>query len=791
MSRFLSNNKSNIIVADSVEDVRKHIVGLLKNDYNVIDACDGEEVVNLLHEESKLIDLLIISSEIDKIDGFELLEIINRNDWIKNFPVVVIAKNNNNNELDRAFDLGATDFIAPPFYKNTVLKRVANSIALFKEKKRIINIVEWEVFKREKNNNKLIEILGHIVEFRNGDNGMHIFHMQAMTRVILKHINELTDKYHLTDSDIMTMSTAAALHDIGKINIREEILKKPEKLTDDEFEQVKKHTIIGADMIKGFQQYDDDPKSLVAIAYNICRYHHERYDGGGYPDGLVGDEIPLCAQAVAVAEVYDALVSKRCYRPAYSHEKAVSMILNGECGAFSPLMMQCLYEVKDELRAIFLDSDNYMPNNKKINIELDSDNKQVSTITADISADIWKKISFFTSDINEIQFVYDAVKRNVSINPWGSYYLKTNGFISDPNLKEQSFLGKSMVSKLRHMLFSTTPQKPNIRIDFEKKINDKTHKLRIIVKSLWSEDGAENYIGAMGRIYDINSRRFDDDPVQNFDSEELTEIIRQLSKIFDYVRMIDNRGRVVRISENGDKKWLFGKCYSCWNRDKRCEDCVVKAFDEKKTSTSTIRFIGDEMHQVFASKINVKGVDYVVELVHKVDNETLNKISHSKYTDMILHINKKLYRDVVTNAYNRRYYQDYICNLTDVVAVAMIDCDGFKQINDTYGHDSGDVALRSIVDAVKRTVGKEDIIIRFGGDEFLLISLTGERNQFFNKLKNAIDEVSKIYIPYLPNINLSITVGAVYNDDPIQDKVRQADALMYKGKMTGEKLFFE
>lgn len=791
MSRFLSNNKSNIIVADSVEDVRNHIVGLLKNDHNVIDTRDGEEVVNLLHEESNLIDLLIIGSEIDKIDGFELLEIINRNDWIKNFPVVVIVKNNNNNELDRAFDLGATDFIASPFYKNTVLKRVANSIALFKEKKRIINIVEGEVFEREKNNNKLIEIFGHIVEFCNKDSGMHIFHMQAMTRVILKHINELTDKYYLTDSDIMTMSTAAALHDIGKINISKEILNKPGKLTDDEFEQVKMHTIIGADMIKGLRQYDDGPKSLVAIAYNICRYHHERYDGGGYPDGLVGGEIPLCAQAVAVAEVYDALVSKRCYKPAYSHEKAVSMILNGECGAFSPLMMQCLYEVKDELRAIFLDSDNYMPNKKKINIDLDSDNTQLSTITADISADIWKKISFFTSDINEIQFVYDAAKRNVNINPWGSDYLKTNGFISDPNLKEQSFLGKSMISKLRHMLLSTTPQKPNIRIDFEKKINDKTHKLRIIAKSLWSEDGAENYIGAMGRIYDINSRRFDDDPVQNFDSEELTEIIRQLSNNFDYVRIIDNRGRVVSVSENGDKKWLFGKCYSCWNRDKRCEDCVVKAFDEKRTSTTALRFIGDKIYQIFACKINVKGVDYVLEMVHKVNTEAINTFSHSKYTDMILNINKKLYCDVLTNAYNRRYYQDYICNLTDVVAVAMIDCDGFKQINDTYGHDSGDIALRSIVDAVKRTVGKEDIIIRFGGDEFLLISLTGERNQFFNKLKNVIDEVSKIRIPYLPKIELSITVGAVYNDDPIQDKVRQADALMYKGKMTGEKLFFE
>lgn len=193
----------------------------------------------------------------------------------------------------------------------------------------------------------MIDILSHIVEFRNGESGLHIQHIHAAVELLLRQLVTQTDKYPLTEYDISLISTASALHDIGKINIPDSILNKPGKLTREEFEVMKTHTTIGASILKSFAFHQDEP--LIRVAYDICRWHHERYDGGGYPDGLCGDEIPITAQVVALADVYDALTSERCYKKAYSQEEAIRTILNGECGRFNPLLLDCLLAVKDQL----------------------------------------------------------------------------------------------------------------------------------------------------------------------------------------------------------------------------------------------------------------------------------------------------------------------------------------------------------------------------------------------------------------------------------------------------------
>ena len=193
----------------------------------------------------------------------------------------------------------------------------------------------------------MVQLLSQIVEFRNGESGQHVLHIQTLTELLLDRLVQKTDRYHLGWSDQLMITTASALHDIGKMGIDENILNKPGRLTKEEFEEMKKHTLIGASMLKSLELYQDE--KLVQIAYQICRWHHERYDGKGYPDGLKGEEIPIAAQVVSIADVYDALTSERVYKSAYTHEKAIEMILNGECGTFSPLMLECLLDIKDAI----------------------------------------------------------------------------------------------------------------------------------------------------------------------------------------------------------------------------------------------------------------------------------------------------------------------------------------------------------------------------------------------------------------------------------------------------------
>lgn len=201
----------------------------------------------------------------------------------------------------------------------------------------------------------MIAILSHIVEFRNGEGGKHVLHIKCLTEMLLDRLLQKTDKYMMNSFERYLISLAASLHDIGKIGIDENILNKPAKLTKEEFEEMKKHTVIGESMLKGLDFYADEP--LIRVALQICRWHHERYDGCGYPDGLKGDEIPISAQVVSLADVYDALVSERVYKKAYSHEKAISMILGGECGTFNPLLLECLVDIQYKLKVVFADND--------------------------------------------------------------------------------------------------------------------------------------------------------------------------------------------------------------------------------------------------------------------------------------------------------------------------------------------------------------------------------------------------------------------------------------------------
>ena len=341
-------NLPQLLVVDDSEMNREILKEILGKEYRILEACDGNEALEMLEQYGTEISLVLLDIIMPKMDGFEVLAYMNRDKWIEDIPVIMISSEGSESYIRRAYELGASDYISRPFDTKVVYQRVINMIKLYAKQRRLIHLVTDQIYEKEKNNRMMTGILSQIVEFRNGESGLHVLHINILTQLLLERLMRKSENYDFSWSQQHMIATASALHDIGKIGIDEKILNKTGKLTKEEFEAMKQHTIIGARMLDSLEMYHDE--EMMKYAYEICRWHHERYDGKGYPDGLKGEEIPISAQVVSLADVYDALVSDRVYKKAYSHEKTMEMILNGECGIFNPLLLECLVEVQDKVR---------------------------------------------------------------------------------------------------------------------------------------------------------------------------------------------------------------------------------------------------------------------------------------------------------------------------------------------------------------------------------------------------------------------------------------------------------
>ena len=337
-----------ILIVDDSEMNRMILSEMLKGEFEILEAENGSVCLDMLSRYEMKISLILLDIVMPGMDGFGVLEYMNRNNLIGDIPVIMISGEDSGEVIKQAYEWGVSDYIKRPFDMEVVHRRVLNTIKLYAKQRRLVAMVTNQVFEKEKNSRMLISVLSEIVEFRNGESGMHVLNINILTTMILEQLVKKTDKYPLSWSNRMLISTASSLHDIGKIGIDEKILNKPGRLTPEERKIMEKHTVIGADMLANLQMYEDEP--LMKVAYQICRWHHERYDGKGYPDGLKGEEIPISAQVVALADVYDALTSERVYKKAYSHEEAVQMICNGECGTFNPLLLECLCEIQDPIK---------------------------------------------------------------------------------------------------------------------------------------------------------------------------------------------------------------------------------------------------------------------------------------------------------------------------------------------------------------------------------------------------------------------------------------------------------
>ena len=347
--------RQQILIVDDSELNREILSEMLHTDFRILEAEDGAQALEMLQQQGTGISLVLLDIIMPVLDGFGVLSYMAGEHIIEDIPVIMISSDDSEKNIRRAYELGVSDYISRPFDTKVVYQRVFNTIKLYAKQRRLITLVTDQIYEKEKSSRMMVSILSQIVEFRNGESGLHVRHINILTEMLLDRLMQKTGRYHLNWNEQYLITLASSLHDIGKIGIDEKILNKPGRLTAEEFEEMKKHTVIGEEILCSLELYQNE--LLVKVAREICRWHHERYDGRGYPDGLKGEEIPISAQVVSLADVYDALVSDRVYKKAYSHEKAIQMILNGECGVFNPLLLECLLDIKDKIRIRILGGD--------------------------------------------------------------------------------------------------------------------------------------------------------------------------------------------------------------------------------------------------------------------------------------------------------------------------------------------------------------------------------------------------------------------------------------------------
>lgn len=347
--------RQQILIVDDSELNREILSEMLHTDFRILEAADGAQALEMLQQQGTGISLVLLDIIMPVLDGFGVLSYMAREHIIEDIPVIMISSDDSEKNIRRAYELGVSDYISRPFDAKIVYQRVFNTIKLYAKQRRLITLVTDQIYEKEKSSRMMVSILSQIVEFRNGESGLHVRHINILTEMLLDRLMQKTGRYHLNWNEQYLITLASSLHDIGKIGIDEKILNEPGRLTAEEFEEMKKHTVIGEEILCSLELYQNE--LLVKVAREICRWHHERYDGRGYPDGLKGEEIPISAQVVSLADVYDALVSDRVYKKAYSHEKAIQMILNGECGVFNPLLLECLLDIEDKIRIRILGGD--------------------------------------------------------------------------------------------------------------------------------------------------------------------------------------------------------------------------------------------------------------------------------------------------------------------------------------------------------------------------------------------------------------------------------------------------
>lgn len=778
--------KQKILIVDDSEMNRAILTGILDDGYDFLEAENGLQALDVLraHRDISLVLLDIVMPE---LDGFGVLSVMGEQHWIDQTPVIMISAESDSMLVERAYQLGATDYISRPFDKSVVRRRVINTLMLYGKQKHLMRMITEQVYRREKSNRLMTGILSHIVEFRNAESGPHVQHIQTVSELLLRQLARKTDRYTLTEDDIALISTASALHDIGKISIPDSILNKPGKLTAEEFEVVKTHAAVGASILQNLPMTQDEP--LIQVAYQICRWHHERYDGHGYPDGLVGDQIPITAQVVSLADVYDALTGERCYKKAYPHETAVRMIQNGECGVFNPLLIECLLDIQDQLQREIgtpPEARNFSLAAQRISDHMvrEDDLPFENNLQYRLAYEREKQ-TFFAPFAGGLQFDYNIRQDKVSVSD----------YTADPVCENRTFTADALLRlyavspedsrRLRDAAKQTTPESPDASISATVTVRGEKTLCQIAIRTLWSRESIRRMIGVVGYVVPIGTDH-SAAPALSLRMNNITglrarTILQELQLYFDKVRLVtpEDHG-VYKLNEDGSLKRRERPCYAIWGGEQVCRNCAgCKALSDKNRVVK-LELTKTGIYQVIAKSVVVEGRPFVLELISRSDvgiwfDSHGKKILLEKY-------GRDFYTDALTGAYCRQYFEDQRASLQGEDGVAMIDVDHFKEINDAYGHPVGDVALKKIVGAILSCIRSTDMLIRYGGDEFLIIFPQIQKDAFTLKMRYIQDVVSRLAVDGYPDIRLSVSIGGVHRVEPLTEAIRQADQLMYRDK---------
>lgn len=345
------NSRGTILIVDDVEMNRAILEMTFSNDYQILEAENGKEALDIICREQNNLAAILLDVIMPVMDGFEVLEKMQELDMTAKIPVFLITAENSQEVLKRGYDLGVVDIIGKPIIPFFIRRRISNVIRLNNIVNEQEEILQHQAEEIRELNSSIIESLSTAIEFRDCESGEHVVRIKSLTKILLRIVLELDESCGIRRQDVALIADAAVMHDVGKIAIPDHILNKPGRLTAEEFEIMKTHTVRGCELLDSVPRFRENP--VYRYAYDICRHHHERFDGRGYPDGLKGDEISIWAQVVSIADVYDALVSDRVYKKAYTHEQACAMIQNGECGCFSSLILECLERGKGRMKALY------------------------------------------------------------------------------------------------------------------------------------------------------------------------------------------------------------------------------------------------------------------------------------------------------------------------------------------------------------------------------------------------------------------------------------------------------
>ena len=494
------DKRQKILIVDDSKFNRDILKEILGETYNYLEAENGNQAIQMIGENIG-IDLMLLDINMPQMNGFEVLKIMKRSQCIEETPVIMISSEESVDTMREAYEMGITDYITRPFDSVIVKKRVQNTLSLYANQNNLVNVVVDQIYEKEENNNIMIRILSSILGSRNSESREHILHIKTATEMMLRQLIKITDVYHLTEADIALITTASSLHDIGKIYIPEEILNKPGRLTDEEFKIMKTHSELGADIIQDMHLPQEKP--LVHTAWEICRWHHERWDGKGYPDGLKGEEIPISAQVVSIADVYDALTSERCYKKAFDHDTAIKMILDGQCGQFNPILLKCLKELSPRFFKMFSnetdDSIQYYEAQRLSNEILSEKSLPRKNYSQHLIKVMQEKIDFFKKNSGRNSVDYNAVSGQLTIINENQQTLYQR---DDPKFDvfKEFEVSEEDVQHIKGLLAHTSVQDKEISVQIEAKLENNRQLYNLKLHTLWSPLKKDGYIGIIGYI---------------------------------------------------------------------------------------------------------------------------------------------------------------------------------------------------------------------------------------------------------------------------------------------------